>query len=65
MSIGGAVNITTLSWQGDLINLNQVHCNGTEQRLADCVSDDKECLDPGAGVQCPVYDTASGMPEPV
>ena len=40
-----------------------MHCDGTEQRLADCISDDKKCLNPGAGVQCPVYDAASEMTE--
>lgn len=37
-----------------VVSLNYVECNGTERTLTQCPHLDATCLNPGAGVSCPM-----------
>ena len=57
MCIGGSVLATDRIVGGDSlpVHLREVNCVGTESDINECPQDDSHtCLNPGAGVICPV-----------
>ena len=51
---GDAQAISTVLPQGFLLSLSRVECNGSESVLSHCPHIDTTCLNPGAGVICPL-----------